>query len=133
MHAHPAVGFKFKIDSCYSGRFITDLPKSEYPNLVLLETASSATQVSWSYLGKTVWVKNGQDVDANTPGATAFPNNTDNPGNTNAPDPGDNATYGRGEWSSPRSVCGLMVHRGPVLAVVLLACVRPDAVRAGCA
>lgn len=91
--AHPTTGFKFKIDSCFSGRFIDDLPRSQYPNLVVLETAANNHEYSWSYL-KDAWVKNGLPVDENTPGATHYVNTTNNPGNTNA------QGLGRGEFTN---------------------------------
>jgi hypothetical protein len=53
MREHPTTGFKVKVDSCYSGRFVealTDprLPKLE--NLLIVEASSKATQPSYSAL-----------------------------------------------------------------------------------
>jgi hypothetical protein len=47
---HPAVGFKLKIDSCYSGRFLDELApggKPKLKNLLIGEASSRANEVSF--------------------------------------------------------------------------------------
>jgi len=67
--AHPDVTFKVKVDACYSGRFIEEMPLAENPNLLIAETASSATEVSYFYT-PVVKLPNGATVkdDTNNPG-----------------------------------------------------------------
>lgn len=90
--AHPKTGFKVKIDACYAGRFVDDLPKAKYPNMLVLETATDATTPAWSYLPG-VWVKDGKEAQPYTPGAKYHPNTTNNPGNKNP-------RRGRGEFTN---------------------------------
>ncbi len=79
---HRETTFKLIVDACYSGRFVLDLPKSENPNLLAVETASRADEVSWSYL-HTVTVD-----------GTVYESRTNNPGNRNA------HGQGRGEFTN---------------------------------
>ena len=76
--AHRNVGFKLKVDACYSGRFVLDLPKSENPNLVILETSSNAAETSL-FSTPTITDATGHRVDSKT----------NNPGNKvlKIPDP----------------------------------------------
>ena len=76
--AHRNIGFKLKVDACYSGRFVLDLPKSENPNLVILETSSKATETSLFSI-PTITDANGHEVKSLT----------NNPGNAviQVPDP----------------------------------------------
>ncbi len=79
---HRQTGFKLIVDACFSGRFVLDLPKSENPNLLVLETAARADEESWSYL-RTV-----------TRHGVKYESRTNNPGNTNA------KGEGRGEFTN---------------------------------
>lgn len=79
---HRETTFKVIVDACFSGRFVLDLPKSEHQNLLTLETASRADEVSWSYL-RTV-TKNG----------VVYESRTNNPGN------GAPGAQGRGEFTN---------------------------------
>jgi hypothetical protein len=79
---HRESTFKVIVDACYSGRFVLDVPKSENPNLLALETASRADEVSWSYL-HTVTVN-----------GVVYESRTNNPGNTRADH------QGRGEFTN---------------------------------
>jgi hypothetical protein len=91
--AHPTTGFKFKIDSCFSGRFVDDLPKQKYPNLVVLETASNDREYAWGYV-RHAWLRNGKFAQPGAPGAVHYVNHTNNPGNTNF------RGYGRSEFTN---------------------------------
>jgi hypothetical protein len=93
LRAHPTTGFKFKIDACFSGRFVDELPREQYPNMLVLETASSDKEYSYSYLPE-AWVKDGVSVDEGTAGATHYTSTTNNPGNSNA------QHLGRGEFTN---------------------------------
>ena len=62
--AHPSIDFKLKVDSCFSGRFILDLPKEEHPNLLIAESSSNAEEYSYFSIpaivdaaGKTIYSK----------------------------------------------------------------------------
>ena len=79
---HRKTTFKLIVDACFSGRFVLDLPKSENPNLLVLETAARADEESWSYL-HTVKVK-----------GVNYVSRTNNPGNSNA------KGLGRGEFTN---------------------------------
>lgn len=79
---HRETTFKVIVDACYSGRFVLDLPKSENPNLLALETASRADEVSWSHL-RTVTVD-----------GVVYESRTNNPGNASA------TAQGRGEFTN---------------------------------
>jgi hypothetical protein len=82
---------------------VLDLPKDENPNLLVLDTASRADEVSWSYL-PTI-----------TLGGVAYHNATNNPGNT------DPKGQGRGEFTNGL-IAGLRAaSTGTNLAVELLA------------
>lgn len=62
--AHPSIGFKVKIDACYSGRFLIDLNPAEQRNLLVVETSSNAEETSlFSTPGVIV---NGKDVLSHT-------------------------------------------------------------------
>ena len=65
--------FKLVVDACFSGRFVLDLPKDEFPGLLVIAAASKADEVSWFYLSS-VHYSNGTDK----------PSTTDNPGNKDA-------------------------------------------------
>jgi hypothetical protein len=93
LRAHPTTGFKFKIDACFSGRFVDEIPRQDYPNMLVLETAANDREYSYSYVPQ-AWMKNGSEVAAETPGSTHFVNTTNNPGNTNA------QHLGRGEFTN---------------------------------
>lgn len=79
---HRETTFKVIVDACYSGRFVLDLPASENPNLLAIETASRADEVSWSFL-HTVTVN-----------GTVYESRTNNPGNTR------DDHHGRGEFTN---------------------------------
>lgn len=89
----PTTGFKLKIDACYSGRFVDALPRKTYPNLKIIEAASSKTELSYSY-----------KATIKRPDGTAAPNTTDNPGNVLVDDPAHpgQKTHapGRGEFTN---------------------------------
>lgn len=72
---HPRTTFKVKIDACYSGRFIERLPKDKNPNLLILETSSSATETSMFH-----------NKAYRHPDGTTRINLTNNPGNIRAAD-----------------------------------------------
>ena len=46
LKAHPQTTFKIKIDACFAGRFLLDLTKQEFPNLLILEASSGAQETS---------------------------------------------------------------------------------------
>lgn len=79
---HRETTFKLIVDACFSGRFVLDLPKSENANLLALETASRADEVSWSHL-RTV-----------TAGGVVYRSATNNPGNASP------TAQGRGEFTN---------------------------------
>ncbi len=58
---HPSTTFKIKIDSCYSGRFVPELRGEA--NLLVLETASSSTEVAWSKLPARFRAPDGRVLD----------------------------------------------------------------------
>lgn len=74
----PDTTFKLKIDACYSGRFVLDLPKADHTNMLVLDVSSKADEVSYSY------------IDSNN----GTQNTTNNPGNSNA------EGFGRGEFTN---------------------------------
>jgi hypothetical protein len=93
LKAFPNIGFKLKIDSCFSGRFVDALPRKTYPNLKIIEAASSKTEFSYSFV-----------ATATNAAGTVFTNPTDNPGNQLIDDPArpgqkKNAP-GRGEFTN---------------------------------
>ena len=79
---HRETTFKLIVDACFSGRFVLDLPKSENANLLALETASRADEVSWSHL-RTVTVD-----------GVVYESRTNNPGNASP------TAQGRGEFTN---------------------------------
>ncbi len=66
--AHRDVTFKLKIDACYAGRFVLDLPKDEHPNLRIIEASSNAQETSSFF--KRWGTRDGKDVRSptNNPG-----------------------------------------------------------------
>lgn len=79
---HRDTTFKLIVDACYSGRFVLDLPKSENPNLLVLDTSSRADEVSYFFLH--TFTLNG----------TTYVSRTNNPGNRDA------HGQGRGEFTN---------------------------------
>lgn len=69
MGAHPNITFKVKIDACFSGKFLDPANGlKEKPNLLVLETSSSATEVSYSSLdGMEITGPDGEPVVSETP------------------------------------------------------------------
>lgn len=74
---NPDRTFKIKIDACYAARFIPALDVPGHKNLLVVEASSSATEVSWSALGDSVRVKDGEIVKE---GGTVFEREYGNPG-----------------------------------------------------
>lgn len=58
---HPAIGFKLKVNSCYSGRFLDELApggKPKLENLLIAESASGASEAS--YFGRDTYGADGK-------------------------------------------------------------------------
>lgn len=70
--------FKLVIDSCFSARFILDVPADEHPNLLVMAVSSRANEVSYSYIAANDGVRS----------------RTNNPGNARRDG------YGRGEFTN---------------------------------
>ncbi len=110
---HRQTTFKVIVDACYSGRFVLDLPKSENPNLLILDTASRADEVSWFYL-RTFTLK-----------GKNYRSRTNNPGNSNKKGEG-RSEYTNGliagltaAAGSKQEVADAQAHGGSLLARLL--------------
>lgn len=58
---HPTIGFKLKVNSCYSGRFLDELApggKPKHKNLLIAESASGASEAS--YFGRDTYGADGK-------------------------------------------------------------------------
>jgi hypothetical protein len=68
LYVNHGTNFKIIIDSCYSGLFVTQLPKS-IKNLLVLNVSSSATQVSYNGYATIVFDDKGVEHDRAAPAA----------------------------------------------------------------
>ncbi|MBI5184804.1 MAG: hypothetical protein HZA01_03650 [Nitrospinae bacterium] len=74
LRAHKDITFKVKLDACYSGKFAPYLDQED--NLLVIETSSSAAEVSYSTLPDGYKDKNGNEIKINrvNPGRGEFTN-----------------------------------------------------------
>ena len=105
LRAHPATTFKLKIDSCYSGRFLSVAwGLTSYKNLLVVETAASSAEYSYGPL----WDKENVRPVPN-PGLSEFTN-------------GD--LYGVNQFLlSPTAVAAALTQGGSLVAHMLAASV----------